>query len=95
MNSRIQLVRRCHLRCCQWGLRQPIPAIEYIGGPVPLLKNPLSRTAGQLAIFNTVVLFVTVVVVIVVSVRTGQLQGQQQAALLQTAQTNALAAGKS
>ena len=65
MNSRIELVRKLHRRLCSWGLRTPIPAREYVGGPVPLLRNPQAINSTRLAIINTGLLLFTLLGILI------------------------------
>lgn len=59
MNSRIGAVRSLTVRCCSWGHRARIEAKDYLGGPVPLLVNPLPILTRRIAIANLVLLFLT------------------------------------
>ena len=65
MNSRIDLVRRLHLKFCSWGKRTPTPAREYVGGPVPLLTNPQALNSKRLAIANAILLVLTLVALLI------------------------------
>ena len=52
MNSRSKLVRNIANACCNWGSRTTVPAQNYIGGPVPLLRNPTQRFFKFLVMLN-------------------------------------------
>ena len=64
MNSRIELVRRSYELCCSWGARTVLPSKDFVGGPVPLLRNPQRLMSQRMAVFNigfmvaTLILFV-------------------------------------
>ena len=65
MNSRIKPVRNCHRKYCNWGERRITYATEYVGGPVPLLRNPKTIEYGRLAILSGLLLFTNIIVIVV------------------------------
>jgi len=52
MNSRSQFVRNIVVACCSWGSRDIVDAQNYVGGPVPLLRNPAQRFFKFLVVLN-------------------------------------------
>lgn len=52
--------------CCSWGSTTIIPAKDYVGGPVPLLRNPHHKLFKQLAVANIIL---TVLVAINITVQ--------------------------
>ena len=62
MNSRNSLVRNAFVTLCSWGTPTLIQfGKENNGGPVPMLANPIGKTAKYLLIYNILLCFVTVV----------------------------------
>ena len=54
MNSRNPSIRKWYKTCCSWGSPTIIPSQDYVGGPVPLLRNPAEGFFKNLAILNVV-----------------------------------------
>ena len=65
MNSRNKVVRSCANCCCNWGYRTTVQAQNYVGGPVPLLRNPAKRFFKWLVILNIAFLFSCTLIFIV------------------------------
>ena len=53
MNSRNKVVRILATKCCSWGYRDRVPAQNYVGGPVPLLRNPAKQFFKFLVFLNS------------------------------------------
>ena len=51
-NSRNPTIRKFDKDCCSWGAPTIIPSQDYVGGPVPLLRNPAAKFFRRLAILN-------------------------------------------
>ena len=51
-NSRNATIRKFDKDCCSWGAPTIIPSQDYVGGPVPLLRNPAAKFFRRLAILN-------------------------------------------
>ena len=65
MNSRNSFVRNCVTLCCNWGGRTIIPDQNYVGGPVPFLRNPAQSLFGKLWKINAVFLIIIVITFII------------------------------
>ena len=52
MNSRSKTVRNIANKCCTWGARTTVSAQNYVGGPVPLLRNPAQAFFKALFLMN-------------------------------------------
>ena len=65
MNSRNSVIRGIAEKCCSWGARTTVPSSNYVGGPVPLLRNPAVRFFKFLVILNLVFMIVCILVFVI------------------------------
>ena len=65
MNSRFSVIRSLASSLCSWGQRTTIPAANYVGGPVPFLRNPSTKFFKYLVILNFGFLIVVVLTFII------------------------------
>ena len=65
MNSRSALVRNIAASFCTWGERNIVPNQNYVGGPVPLLRNPAKGFFKMLVLINMIFTFICVLTFII------------------------------